>query len=49
MSQMRVLVVDDSRTLRKVLARELQKMGIEQILEAEDGVALRFERTPTVL
>jgi len=39
MSQMRVLVVDDSRTLRKVLARELQKMGIEQILEAEDGLA----------
>jgi adenylate cyclase len=39
LSQMRVLVVDDSRTLRKVLARELQKMGIQQILEAEDGLA----------
>jgi adenylate cyclase len=39
LSQMRVLVVDDSRTLRKVLARELQKLGIEHILEAEDGLA----------
>lgn len=39
LSQMRVLVVDDSRTLRKVLTRELQKLGIEHILEAEDGLA----------
>lgn len=39
LSQMRVLVVDDSRTLRKVLARELQKLGIEKILEAEDGLS----------
>ena len=38
-AQMRVLVVDDSRTLRKVLIRELQKLGITQTQEAEDGLA----------
>jgi class 3 adenylate cyclase len=37
LSSMKVLVVDDSRTLRKVLARELGKIGITQIAEAEDG------------
>mgnify|MGYP000199104109 FL=1 len=39
LSLMRVLVVDDSRTLRKVLARELNQLGIVEILEAEDGLS----------
>ena len=36
--KMRVLVVDDSRTLRKVLVRELRQIGPMQIEEAADGV-----------
>ena len=36
--KMRVLVVDDSRTLRKVLVRELSHIGPMQIEEASDGV-----------
>ena len=36
--KMRVLVVDDSRTLRKVLVRELRQIGPMQIEEASDGV-----------
>jgi len=35
---MRVLVVDDSRTLRKLLIRELNNIGIAQITEAEHGM-----------
>src|SRR6056300_25214 len=34
----KVLVVDDSRTLRRILVRELNKLGIQSILEAENGV-----------
>ena len=33
-----VLVVDDSRTLRKLLIRELSAIGITNITEAENGV-----------
>jgi class 3 adenylate cyclase len=35
---MKVLVVDDSRTLRKLLIRELNSVGITNIQEAGDGV-----------
>ena len=35
---MKVLVVDDSRTLRKLLIRELNGIGITNISEASDGV-----------
>ncbi len=35
---MKVLVVDDSRTLRKLLSRELNSIGITNIQEAGDGV-----------
>jgi len=35
--RMRVLVVDDSRTLRKLLIRELNLIGITNIAEAADG------------
>ena len=34
---MKVLVVDDSRTLRRLLMRELNQIGITNILEAADG------------
>ncbi len=37
MQGMRVLVVDDSRTLRKLLIRELNLVGINNIQEATDG------------
>jgi class 3 adenylate cyclase len=33
-----VLVVDDSRTLRKILIRELNSLGFNNILEAADGL-----------
>lgn len=33
-----VLVVDDSRTLRRILVRELNTLGLTNILEAGDGV-----------
>ena len=35
---MKVMVVDDSRTLRKLLTRELNGIGIPNILEAVDGL-----------
>ncbi len=35
---MKVMVVDDSRTLRKLLIRELNGIGITNILEAVDGL-----------
>jgi response regulator RpfG family c-di-GMP phosphodiesterase len=43
---MKVIVVDDSRTLRKLLIRELNSLGITQIAEAGDGIeALEKIRT----
>ena len=38
LENLRVLVVDDSRTLRKVLIRELTGLGILNFTEAENGV-----------
>ncbi len=37
-SNFKVLVVDDSRTLRRILIQELRGCGIENIVEAADGV-----------
>ena len=37
-SNFKVLVVDDSRTLRRILIQELRSCGIENIVEAADGV-----------
>ena len=34
---MKVLVVDDSKTLRRILIRELNGIGITNISEAGDG------------
>jgi len=33
-----ILVVDDSRTLRRILIRELNSLGFENIIEAADGL-----------
>lgn len=34
---MRALVVDDSRTVRRILSRILEELGFQEILEAEGG------------
>jgi two-component system chemotaxis response regulator CheY len=45
---MKVLLVDDSGTMRTIQKRCLNKLGIEDIAEAEDGVqALRLFETTT--
>ena len=36
-SNFRVLVVDDSRTLRRILLQELKSLGIENVVQAADG------------
>ena len=44
-----VLVVDDSRTLRKILIRELNSLGFHNILEAADGIeAIEVVKTKSV-
>jgi hypothetical protein len=44
-----VLVVDDSRTLRKILIRELNSLGFHNILEAADGLeAIELVKTKPV-
>jgi class 3 adenylate cyclase len=44
-----VLVVDDSRTLRKILIRELNSLGFQNISEAADGMeAIEFVRSKPV-
>lgn len=49
LSQLSVLVVDDSRTLRKILVRELNNMGVSKVVEATDGShALEVLQTNTV-
>lgn len=35
---MKILVVDDSSTMRRIIKNTLQRLGYEDILEAEDGV-----------
>jgi two-component system chemotaxis response regulator CheY len=34
---MKILVVDDMKTMRKILIRNLQELGFSSIVEAEDG------------
>ena len=44
-----VLVVDDSRTLRKILIRELNSLGFYNIVEAADGLeAIEVVKTKPV-
>lgn len=34
----RVLIADDSTTIRKILAKELHALGVAEVVEAADGV-----------
>ena len=44
-----ILVVDDSRTLRRILIRELNLLGFQSILEAADGVeAIAIVRSKSI-
>ena len=44
-----VLVVDDSRTLRRILVRELNTLGLTNIIEAGDGIeAVEVVKSKTV-
>ena len=44
-----VLVVDDSRTLRRILVRELNSLGLTNIIEAGDGIeAVEVVKSKTV-
>lgn len=36
-SSLKILVVDDSHMARRMICRTLKKLGVEQIIEAEDG------------
>ncbi|CAM3807245.1 adenylate/guanylate cyclase domain-containing protein [Polynucleobacter antarcticus] len=48
-SAFNILVVDDSRTLRKILIRELNTLGFNNILEAADGLeAIEVVRSKAV-
>ena len=47
--RMKVLVVDDFATMRKIVRNILKQIGFEDITEAEDGnVALRVIKSETV-
>jgi class 3 adenylate cyclase len=44
-----ILVVDDSRTLRRILIRELNSLGFQNIIEAADGVeAIEVVKSKTI-
>lgn len=44
-----ILVVDDSRTLRRILIRELNSLGFQNIVEAADGVeAIEVVKSKTI-
>jgi two-component system chemotaxis response regulator CheY len=38
MKKLRVLVVDDSSIIRKIISKTLKELGTEEIAEAQDGV-----------
>ncbi len=47
-SSIRVLVVDDQRTMRQIVRRLLSQIGVRDVDDAEDGeVALEKLRSPT--
>ncbi len=37
MANMKVLAVDDSATMRRIIVNTLKRIGIEDVIEAEDG------------
>jgi CheY-like chemotaxis protein len=37
MSSLRILPVDDSPTMRRILANSLKHLGYDEIIEAENG------------
>ncbi len=47
---MKLLVVDDSSTMRRIIKNTLQRLGFEDVLEAEHGVEAWqiMERTPDI-
>ena len=47
---MRLLVVDDSSTMRRIIKNTLQRLGFDDVLEAEHGVEAWqiMERTPDI-
>ena len=52
LSRVEVLVVDDSRTLRRILIRELNTLGITHVVEASNGVealAMAREKPPDLM
>ena len=47
---MKLLVVDDSSTMRRIIKNTLQRLGFDDVLEAEHGVEAWqiLERTPDI-
>lgn len=47
---LKLLVVDDSSTMRRIIKNTLQRLGFEDVLEAEHGVEAWqiMERTPDI-
>ena len=47
---MKLLVVDDSSTMRRIIKNTLQRLGFNDVLEAEHGVEAWqiMERTPDI-
>lgn len=47
---MKLLVVDDSSTMRRIIKNTLQRLGFDDVLEAEHGVEAWqiMERTPDI-
>lgn len=47
---MKLLVVDDSSTMRRIIKNTLQRLGFEDVLEAEHGIEAWqvMERTPGI-
>ncbi len=47
---MKLLVVDDSSTMRRIIKNTLQRLGFEDVLEAEHGIEAWqvMERTPDI-
>jgi len=50
LSELRVLIVDDQRTMRKIIRELLSQISIRDVIEAEDGLdALKVIQDPTAV